>query len=257
VFWAATLRLARRAARGRGREPSALARDELQRLEARAKQRETRAQLLKLAGPIAAAMLGESALGLGDSRLVGALGAESLAGVGTATVVLFLSYAMGFGLMRGVKVRAAYAIGEGREGDGVRYAQAGAAVGVALGLLVFAATRAPEAIFLALGVAPGTARAAAEFTAARAWGAPAMFVVSAMVQYRQAVGDALVNGFFIDLNPCAVAAFLLDQKGQKGPVPAAQVQDFGALLDKANNDFMVKACFFLFFFVVRHGRWFS
>jgi MATE family multidrug resistance protein len=190
VLWAATVRLARRAARGRGREPSALASDDSQRLEHRAKQRETRAQLLKLAGPIAAAMLGESALGLVDTRLVGALGAEALAGVGTATVVLFLSYAMGFGLMRGVKVRAAYAIGEGREGDGARYAQAGAAVGVALGLLVFAATRAPEPIFLALGVAPGTARAAAEFTAARAWGAPAMFVVSAMVQYRQAVGDA-------------------------------------------------------------------
>ncbi|MFO0563740.1 MAG: MATE family efflux transporter [Polyangiales bacterium] len=144
---------------------------------------------MHLAWPIAAAMLGESALGLVDTKLVGGLGAEALAGVGTATVVLFLGYALAFGLMRGVKVRASYAIGEGRSGDGVRYAQAGALAGLALGAVVIACTRAPEGLFRALGVAPATARTAAEFAAARALGAPAMFVMSAMVQFRQAAGD--------------------------------------------------------------------
>lgn len=147
-------------------------------------------ELAKLAAPIAAAMLGESALGLVDTKLVGGLGAEALAGVGTATVVLFLGYALALGLMRGVKVRAAYAIGEGRAGDGVRYAQAGVLAGLVFGAVVVALTRAPEGLFRALGVAPATAHTAAEFAAAKALGAPAMFVVSAMVQYRQAVGDA-------------------------------------------------------------------
>jgi MATE family multidrug resistance protein len=187
VLSAVSKRLARRAARRAARAKRAREGEgELQQLKAR----ETRSALAKLAVPIAAAMLGESALGLVDTKLVGGLGAEALAGVGTATVVLFLGYALALGLMRGVKVRAAYAIGEGRAGDGVRYAQAGVLAGLALGVVVIAVTRAPEGIFRALGVSAATARVAAEFAAARALGAPAMFVVSAMVQYRQAVGDA-------------------------------------------------------------------
>ncbi len=186
MLWAATVKLARRAARGaKVRAQRERARRERRREQAK----RTRVELVKLAWPIAAAMLGESALGLVDTKLVGGLGAEALAGVGTATVVLWLSYALALGLMRGVKVRAAYAIGEGRPGDAVRYAQAGALAGLALGACVIAATRAPEALFRALGVAPATARTAAEFAAARAWGAPAMFVTSAMVQFRQAASD--------------------------------------------------------------------
>jgi MATE family multidrug resistance protein len=187
VLWAATVKLARRA-RGGAREASERG-DEGEQREARARASATRVELVTLAWPIAAAMLGESALGLVDTKLVGALGAEALAGVGTASVVLFLGYALAFGLMRGVKVRAAHAIGEGRAGDAVRYAQAGALAGVVFGVAVIAVMRAPEGLFRALGVAPATARAAAEFAAARAWGAPAMFVTSAMVQFRQAAGD--------------------------------------------------------------------
>jgi MATE family multidrug resistance protein len=135
-------------------------------------------------------MLGESALGLVDTRLVGRLGAAALAGVGTATVLFFLVASISIGLMRGVKVRASYAIGEERPQDAVRYAQAGVIAGLLFGIMMFALTRNPEPMLRGLGVDPITAVSAAAFVRARGFGAPALCVISAMVQYRQAVGDA-------------------------------------------------------------------
>ena len=82
-------------------------------------------ELFALAWPIAAAMLGEVAMGLVDTKLVGALGAAALAGVGMATVLMYLSYSIVFGLMRGVKVRTAYAIGQEKPADALRYAEGG------------------------------------------------------------------------------------------------------------------------------------
>src|SRR5581483_5553672 len=62
-------------------------------------------EVVQLAWPIAAAMLGDTAMGLVDTRLVGSLGAYALGGVGTAVVLMYLNYSVVFGLMRGVKVR--------------------------------------------------------------------------------------------------------------------------------------------------------
>lgn len=214
MLWAATVKLARRAARGasEGARSARARSDEGEQRMARERASATRRELVSLAWPIAAAMLGESALGLVDTRLVGGLGAEALAGVGTASVVLFLSYALALGLMRGVKVRAAYAIGEGRPEDGYRYALAGALSGVLLGTLVISATRAPEGLFRALGVEASTARTAAEFAAARAWGAPAMFVTSAMVQFRQAASDTratMISGLLANVLNATLAYALI------------------------------------------------
>src|SRR5690348_2791463 len=73
--------------------------------------RATMKELVTLAWPITAAMMGETALGLCDTKLVGSLGSAALGGVGMAGTLLFLGYALIFGLMRGVKVRTAYAVG--------------------------------------------------------------------------------------------------------------------------------------------------
>ena len=85
-------------------------------------------ELVTLAWPITAAMLGETALGLCDTKLVGALGAAALGGVGMARMLLFLGYALdlrpdarGEGAHR-VRRRA-----RGAPRTRVRYAQAGAA----------------------------------------------------------------------------------------------------------------------------------
>src|SRR4051812_4540929 len=90
-------------------------------------------ELFDLAWPIAAGMLGETALGLVDTKLVGGLGPAALGGVGMANTLLFLGYSMVFGLMRGVKVRAAYSVGEGRRGGAVPYPYGGGVFGGAGG----------------------------------------------------------------------------------------------------------------------------
>jgi MATE family multidrug resistance protein len=135
-------------------------------------------------------MLGETAMGLVDTRLVGALGAHALAGVGVGTVLMYLGYALVFGLMRGVKVRTAYAAGEGRPRDGVAYALAGVGLGAGLGVVVWALARDATPAVTALGMSGATAAAARDFLAARTFGAPAAFVVAALVQHRQGAGDA-------------------------------------------------------------------
>ena len=150
----------------------------------------TRRDVLQLAWPITAAMLGDTAMGLVDTKLVGALGAPALAGVGLGTMLMWLGYSTMFGFMRGVKVRSAHAIGEQQPENGVRYLQVGAFVGVLAGVLVWCATRDVTWVLRGLRVDPSTVAYGSEFLAARTFGAPAIFFVSATVQYRQSVGDS-------------------------------------------------------------------
>ena len=142
-----------------------------------------------LAWPIAAAMLGETAMGLVHTRLVGALGPASIGGVGVATVLMYLGYAVVTGLMRGVKVRVAWAAGEGRPGDAVRFAQAGALVGVGAGVLMWIVSRDATWALRALRVDRSLVAPAREFLAARSWGAVGLCVFAALTQWRQGLGD--------------------------------------------------------------------
>jgi MATE family multidrug resistance protein len=148
------------------------------------------AELVALAWPIAAGMLGETALGLVDTKLVGGLGAAALGGVGTAWTLLFLGYATVFGVMRAVKVRAAYAVGQGRPADAVRYAEAGVVVGVALGVVLWALMRDIGPVLGWLGVDAAMIPYARDFAAARSWGAVGTCGVAALIQYLQGVEDS-------------------------------------------------------------------
>ncbi len=147
-------------------------------------------EVVWLAWPIAAAMLGETAMGLVDTWLVGGLGTRALGGVGTAVVLMYLNYAVVFGLMRGVKVSTAHAVGRGAADRSVRYALAGIGMAVAAGVLVAIGARDSSWLLRLLGVDPVLRAPARDFLAARTLGAPAAFVVSALVQYRQALGDS-------------------------------------------------------------------
>jgi MATE family multidrug resistance protein len=147
-------------------------------------------ELVNLAWPIAAGMLGETALGLVDTKLVGGLGPAALGGVGMATVLLYLGYSMVFGLMRGVKVRAANAVGAGRGGDAIRYAHAGIVFGVAAGVVLFFAAHDLTAVLRWLQVDPAMIPYARDYLEARSTGAVGTCTVAALIQYRQGMGDA-------------------------------------------------------------------
>jgi len=170
------------------------------------------AELVTLAWPIAAGMLGETALGLVDTKLVGGLGAAALGGVGTAWTLLFLGYAAVFGLMRAVKVRAAYAVGRGRPADAVRYAEAGVVIGALAGVALWAATRDLGPVLAWLGVDAAMIPYARDFAAARSWGAVGTCGVAALIQYMQGVEDSrtpMIVGLGGNLVNAALASVLI------------------------------------------------
>ena len=147
-------------------------------------------ELVQLAWPIAAAMLGETAIGLVDTKLVGGLGAGALGGVGIATTLMFLCYSVVFGIMRGVKVRTAHAIGEGRPLDGFVFARSGVLMGALLGVFIMVACRDVSGVLRALGTDPAIVPFARDFLAAVTLGAPQTCALAALIQHRQAIGDS-------------------------------------------------------------------
>ena len=147
-------------------------------------------ELIALAWPIATAMGGETLMGLVDTKLVGGLGANALGGVGVAMTVAWLGYMCVFGLMRGVKVCVAHAVGEGRPYLSVRYAQAGITIGIGLGAFFWAVTRDTAPLFRLLQIDPVLIPPAVAFLQAFTYGAPATAVLSALGHYRQATGDS-------------------------------------------------------------------
>lgn len=146
-------------------------------------------RLVRIAWPIALAMLGQASMGLVDVALVAGFGASALAGVGVAVVFAHLFFACVFGLMRAVKVLTARAVGA-RGTDLSRFALSGAVLGASIGLGVLLLSRALPALLTALGVDPSAVPYADDFLSARSWGAPLLCATSALVQYRQGLGDS-------------------------------------------------------------------
>lgn len=164
-------------------------------------------ELFQLAWPIAAAMLGETAIGLVDTKLVSGLGPGALGGVGIAMTLMFLGYAVVFGIMRGVKVHTAHAVGEGRPLDAFVYARSGVLMGAVLGIAIMFACRDVSGVLRALGVDEAIVPFARDFLCAVTLGAPSTCALAALIQHRQAIGDSrtpmvigicgnLFNGFF-------------------------------------------------------------
>ena len=175
------------------------------------KQSSVRRPLIKLAWPIAMAMLGETALGLVDTKLASGLGSAALGGVGLATTFMFLAYAFVFGLMRGVKIKTSHAVGEGNTNEGLVYARAGMIMGGALGFVVMFVCRDVSPLLRVIGVDAAIIPYAREFLAAVTLGAPAMCVIASLVQHRQAIGDprtpmivGLVGNVFNGVLACAL-----------------------------------------------------
>lgn len=152
--------------------------------------RDTTRELVMLAWPIATAMLGETAMGLVDTKLVGGLGPAALGGVGLATVLVFVTYSFVFGLQRGVKVRSSHAYGQSRDRDTFAYAKTGLAFGFGFGALVLAACRDVEPLLVRLGIEASIVPFARDFLAAVTLGAPAICAYAALVHHRHAIGDS-------------------------------------------------------------------
>ena len=152
-------------------------------------ERNIQRELVALAWPIAAALLGDTLMGLVDTKLVGSLGPAALGGVGVATTFVFLIYSIVFGLVRGVKIRVAYAVGENRRQDAARYAHAGLVLSGIAGCIAFVLGRDASWAIRPL-VDPELVEPARQFLAAITFGSPATCMLAALVQHRQAIGDS-------------------------------------------------------------------
>jgi MATE family multidrug resistance protein len=174
---------------------------------AKAYDKRTTSELFTLGWPIATAMGGETIMGLVDTKLVGGLGPNALGGVGVAMTFAFLGYMTVFGLMRGVKVCTSHAVGHGKRYLGVRYAQAGIAMGLAAGALFWACTRDASPLLRWIGIDAALIPYARVFLSAYTFGAPGSSVLSALTHHSQASGDARTP-MFVSLAGNVVNALL-------------------------------------------------
>jgi MATE family multidrug resistance protein len=172
----------------------------------------TRVELVALAWPMAVAMAGDTLMGLVDTKLVGGLGASALGGVGFATTLMYLGYSIMFGIMRGVKVRTAFAVGQNRAEDGFRYAQAGMLMGALIGSVIFAFGRDISWLITALHLDPSLVEPATKFFAVVTFGAPASGMLVALSNHRQSIGDSrspMVVGLLANIINAALAYVLI------------------------------------------------
>jgi multidrug resistance protein, MATE family len=123
----------------------------------------------KLAWPIALTQLGQIAMMTTDLALIGQLGADAVAAVGLAHLILFCGFVLGMGPVSAVAPLAAQAFGA-REPRMVRRSlRVGLWVAVMLGVPVNLAQLWGEDILMAAGQASETAALAARYLASLAW----------------------------------------------------------------------------------------
>ena len=146
------------------------------------------ADLLRLAGPVALARLGIIGMGLADVVVVGQLAPSELPhqALGWAPTAVFLVAAIG--LLQGVQVLAARAIGEKKpEAAGVAWRRGlvlGLAAGIASALAMWAGG---ERLFTAFGVAPELAAPSARVMAVLALSIPLHLLYIAGTYFLEAI----------------------------------------------------------------------
>ena len=145
--------------------------------------------VVRLAWPLASLMLGETLMGLVDTKLVGGLGAAALGGVGLANAALYLTNIATLGLMRSVKVCTAHAVGRGTPQQAVCYVRVGAVLGLGVGLLCGLLLAHAGVALQLLDMQSDLADQAQVYLRARAFGLPAACALAALMEHRQGLGQ--------------------------------------------------------------------
>ena len=123
----------------------------------------------KLAWPIALTQLGQIAMMTTDLALIGQLGADAVAAVGLAHLILFCGFVLGMGLVSAVAPLAAQAFGARKPRMVRRSLRVGLWVAVMLGVPVNVAQLWGEDILMAAGQSSETAALAARYLTSLAW----------------------------------------------------------------------------------------
>jgi multidrug resistance protein, MATE family len=123
----------------------------------------------KLAWPIALTQLGQIAMMTTDLALIGQLGADAVAAVGLAHLILFFGFVLGMGPVSAVAPLAAQAFGARQPRMVRRSLRVGLWAAVMLGVPVNVAQLWGEDILMAAGQSSETAALAARYLASLAW----------------------------------------------------------------------------------------
>ncbi len=177
----------------------------------------------RLAWPIMVSMLSYSAMSVVDTLFVGQLGTEPLAAVGVAACLVHLSAAFPNGLLGGVRVRVAHAVGQGRLATARRVAWQGLWLALAMGVVVAALAPLAAAGLPLLGASPEVADLGSDYVRIRVLGAPVLFLSTALTAWFQGRGQTRVpmvanvagNAVNVALDPLFIFGL--------GPVPAMGV----------------------------------
>ncbi len=165
-------------------------------------------EVLHLSWPIVISMLSYTAMGVTDTLFVGWIGKTELGAVGLATIAIFLINAFFLGVLNGVKVVSAQAVGAGREGLARRAGWQGALLSVPFGVAVIALGALADPIFEQLGGTAGVRAFAIEYFRVRVFSAPFWYITMALCNALQGTGDTrtpmivniVVNGLNIVLD---------------------------------------------------------
>ncbi|MBT3536572.1 MAG: MATE family efflux transporter [Rhodospirillaceae bacterium] len=113
-----------------------------------------------LALPLVGAMMSQTVLNLVDTAMVGFLGTDALAGVGTGSFVAFMATALVMGLSSGVQAMAARRVGEGRGNESAVPLTGGLVLALLVGLpLTIVLLALSASIFPLINSTPGVVNA--------------------------------------------------------------------------------------------------
>lgn len=148
------------------------------------------AELLRLAWPICVSMLSYSAMTVADTAFVSQIGPAALAGVGLAGTLTFAAVVFGIGLLRGVKVVVAQAVGANKMGRVDEIAATGLLIAVSMGFLVLAAGQVLVWIVPPLAASPLAGAYAADYLSVRLLAAPIFFIFCTSRETSYGVGNS-------------------------------------------------------------------
>jgi MATE family multidrug resistance protein len=169
-----------------------------------------------LAWPIMVSMLSYTLMGVVDTVFVGRLGTAQLAGVGLAIGVVHVTQAMGWGLMRGLKIAISQRVGAGELDAAGRLLWQGLWLAGLLGVSAAALGDLGMPVFQWMGGSPASMAHADHFTRIRLLGVPLMFAVMALSAHLHGRGETrtpmvatlLGNGVNILLDPVLIFGWL-------------------------------------------------
>lgn len=147
-------------------------------------------ELVRLAWPITVSMLSYSIMTLVDTLFVGRLGASALAGVGLGGVAAFTVICFGFGLLRGVKVLVAQAVGAGRAAMADTWLSAGLIFAGLLSVVAIAAGPVLVGFLHQLSESAATGDNAEAYFTVRLLGTPVVFGFVALREHAYGLGDS-------------------------------------------------------------------